>query len=95
MVKVGRPLDRERTAVYVLQVKATDGGFPPKSSVGTVEIAVSDINDNPPKCHQKTSKIQVAEDWPEEALLTCLSATDPDAGISGEFRYSYWVNLNF
>lgn len=41
-------LDRERQSSYQLLVQVQDGGSPPRSTTGTVHIAVLDLNDNSP-----------------------------------------------
>lgn len=44
-----KPLDREDTEKYLLQVMASDGKF---QATTEVEIFVLDINDNSPECSQ-------------------------------------------
>lgn len=41
-------LDRERQSNYQILVQVQDGGSPPRSTTGTVHIAVLDLNDNSP-----------------------------------------------
>lgn len=41
-------LDRERQSSYQLLVQVQDAGSPPRSTTGTVHIAVLDLNDNSP-----------------------------------------------
>lgn len=41
-------LDRERQSSYQLLVQVQDGGSPPRSTTGTMHIAVLDLNDNSP-----------------------------------------------
>ena len=41
-------VDYERARMYQLTVQATDGGKPPLSNQATVNVTVTDINDNPP-----------------------------------------------
>lgn len=41
-------LDRERQSSYQLLVQVQDSGSPPRSTTGTVHIAVLDLNDNSP-----------------------------------------------
>ncbi|XP_053575597.1 protocadherin gamma-B5-like [Bombina bombina] len=43
-----QPMDRETTSNYNIIVKAEDGGSPPLFSNKTIQLAISDINDNPP-----------------------------------------------
>lgn len=41
-------LDRERQSSFQLLVQVQDGGSPPRSTTGTMHIAVLDLNDNSP-----------------------------------------------
>lgn len=45
------PLDREQCSLYIINVTASDGLF---VSQTTVEVTVTDINDNDPVCDQVT-----------------------------------------
>ena len=47
-----RPLDREEQDIYFLNITATDGLFVTQA---TVEVTVSDVNDNSPVCDQVRS----------------------------------------
>ncbi|XP_025029329.1 protocadherin gamma-B3-like, partial [Python bivittatus] len=42
------PLDRESTPAYNLTITATDKGTPPLSTLKTISLEISDINDNAP-----------------------------------------------
>lgn len=55
------PLDYERAHNYILTVVATDLGTPPLSTQATVNISVSDSNDNPPVFTQLSYNAQVKE----------------------------------
>ncbi|KAF3823800.1 hypothetical protein GH733_007268 [Mirounga leonina] len=48
LVKVKKKLDRERVSGYSLLVQAVDSGIPAMSSTATVNIDISDVNDNSP-----------------------------------------------
>lgn len=48
------PLDREERNLYVINVTASDGFF---VSQATVEVTVTDSNDNSPICNQVRIKI--------------------------------------
>lgn len=48
VVSVLDPLDYERAHNYQLTVQATDGGEPPLSNHATVNVTITDINDNAP-----------------------------------------------
>ncbi|XP_065207257.1 fat-like cadherin-related tumor suppressor homolog isoform X3 [Planococcus citri] len=80
---VVRPLDREMTASYSLQVKATDGGTPEMSSYALVSIEVTDVNDNPPLFLLPNYTCVVQEDkipgWP----VCQLNVSDADISPNG------------
>jgi protocadherin Fat 1/2/3 len=56
------PLDFEASHEYYLTVEATDGGTPPLSDMATVNINLTDVNDNSPAFGQATYAAVVAED---------------------------------
>ncbi|KAK5908582.1 hypothetical protein CgunFtcFv8_016625 [Champsocephalus gunnari] len=80
------PLDRETTDQYRLIVTASDGN-PGGTSTATVNIVVTDVNDNDPEFDPTiTTNFTVQE---EEANLFVgqVRATDPDAGLNGQVHY--------
>ncbi|XP_047441135.1 protocadherin gamma-C4-like [Mugil cephalus] len=46
-------LDRETFSEYNIVIKATDLGSPPLSTKRTINVTVTDVNDNPPVIHSK------------------------------------------
>lgn len=56
------PLDYEVSHEYYLTVEATDGGSPPLSDMATVNINLTDVNDNSPVFSQETFTAVVSED---------------------------------
>ncbi|XP_019311695.1 protocadherin-16 [Panthera pardus] len=87
-------LDRERQSSYQLLVQVQDGGNPPRSTTGTVHIAVLDLNDNSPTFLQASGAaggglpIQVPDRVPPGTLVTTLQAKDPDEGENGTILYT-------
>lgn len=64
-------LDYESSHEYYLTVEATDGGTPSLSDVVTVNINVTDINDNSPVFSQDTYTAVVSEDaMLEQSVIT-------------------------
>lgn len=64
-------LDYESSHEYYLTVEATDGGTPSLSDVATVNINVTDINDNSPVFSQDTYTTVVGEDAAlEQSVIT-------------------------
>ncbi|XP_061645616.1 protocadherin-15-like isoform X3 [Phyllopteryx taeniolatus] len=81
-----KPLDRETNDRYRLVVTASDGN-PGGTSTTTVDIVVTDVNDNDPEFDPApTANFTVRE---EEAnlLVGQVKATDPDAGANGQLGY--------
>ncbi|XP_025753395.1 protocadherin-15 isoform X8 [Oreochromis niloticus] len=86
LLLLDKPLDRETTDQYRLIVTASDG-HPGGTTTTTVNIVVTDVNDNDPKFDLTIpSNFSVRE---EEANLFVgrVRATDPDAGANGQVRY--------
>ncbi|XP_056450911.1 protocadherin alpha-C2-like [Gadus chalcogrammus] len=75
---VSQPLDRETTSRYEITLRVRDRGSPPLGENETLILEVLDINDNAPAFPQSSYTIHVAENNALGALLTSLSAYDPD-----------------
>uniref|UniRef100_A0AAV2J7I2 Uncharacterized protein n=1 Tax=Knipowitschia caucasica TaxID=637954 RepID=A0AAV2J7I2_KNICA len=79
------PLDREDRNLYVINVTASDGFF---VSQATVEVSVTDTNDNIPICDQSVYTVSVSEDVPVNSVVARVVAADADVGISAWIQYS-------
>ncbi|XP_060759803.1 protocadherin alpha-C2-like [Neoarius graeffei] len=77
-VVVSEPLDREKVAEYDITFTVTDRGNPPLSDNETVTLELLDVNDNVPQFPQSFYTIRVMENNPPGALLSSLTAHDPD-----------------
>jgi len=75
---VSEPLDREMTSRYDITLRVRDRGSPSLGENETVILEVLDINDNAPAFPQSFYTIHVPENNAPGALLTSLSAYDPD-----------------
>lgn len=73
-------LDREMTSNYWLVAQATDGGG--RWCRAVVQLAVTDVNDNPPVFTLPQYTVSIYEDTVIKALLTRIQAIDPDEGDS-------------
>ena len=60
-MSIRESLDFERAYSYQLTVQATDGGEPPLSNHATVNVTVTDINDNQPIFLQNSYSVIVNE----------------------------------
>lgn len=72
------PLDREKTPVYNLIARATDGGG--KFCQSKIHLVLEDVNDNPPLFSSDHYTACVYENTATKALLTRVQANDPDVG---------------
>ncbi|XP_056133136.1 protocadherin alpha-C2 [Lampris incognitus] len=75
---VSEPLDRERVPEYDVTFIVTDAGTPPLSDNETITVHLLDVNDNAPNFPQSFYTIRVMENNAPGALLSSLSAFDPD-----------------
>ncbi|CAL8401954.1 unnamed protein product [Boreogadus saida] len=75
---VSRPLDRETTSRYEITLRVRDRGSPPLGENETLVLEVLDVNDNAPAFPRSSYAVHVAENNAMGALLTSLSAHDPD-----------------
>lgn len=80
-------LDREARRTYNGHVIAIDGGSPPLSGSLELIVMVTDVNDNSPKFEKSFYNVSVLENLPVGSILTILTASDPDEGLSGMVRY--------
>uniref|UniRef100_A0A8C5XYH6 FAT atypical cadherin 1 n=1 Tax=Microcebus murinus TaxID=30608 RepID=A0A8C5XYH6_MICMU len=81
-------LDYESSHEYYLTVEATDGGTPSLSDVATVNINVTDINDNTPVFSQDTYTTVISEDAVLEQSVITVMADDADGPSNSHIRYS-------
>lgn len=71
-------LDYESSHEYYLTVEATDGGTPSLSDVVTVNVNVTDINDNTPVFSQDTYTAVISEDAVlEQSVITVRTFSPP------------------
>ncbi|XP_029959755.1 protocadherin gamma-A3-like isoform X23 [Salarias fasciatus] len=98
--------DRETVSEYNITIKATDGGSPPLSSSKTLNLKISDVNDNAPLFHNDRYSAYVTENNPAGISIFAISATDSDWSQNARISYiledtqvsgspvSTYVNLN-
>ncbi|XP_041830365.1 protocadherin-15-like isoform X2 [Melanotaenia boesemani] len=80
------PLDRESLDYYTLVVTASDG-HPNGTSTATVNIAVTDVNDNDPVFNSSLPVNLTVTEEQDHAYVGQIKATDPDLGASGQVHY--------
>ncbi|KAM4709804.1 protocadherin Fat 1 [Discoglossus pictus] len=82
-VKVNKLLDREKVSGYTLTIQAEDNGSPPRHNTTTVNIDVSDVNDNPPVFSKENYSIIIQENKPIGFSVLLLVVTDKDSSHNG------------
>ncbi|KAK6051645.1 cadherin domain protein [Cooperia oncophora] len=86
-----RALDRELPSEreFVIEVRATDHGTPPREGAANVTIKVLDKNDNAPMFERPQYDVRVMETAPVGSAVISVSATDPDdEAIDNLFTYT-------
>ncbi|XP_044772383.1 protocadherin-15 isoform X6 [Neomonachus schauinslandi] len=87
ILTLGKALDRESTDRYILIVTASDGR-PDGTSTATVNVVVTDVNDNAPVFDPFLPRNLSVVEEETNAFVGQVRATDPDAGINGQVHYS-------
>ncbi|XP_043932407.1 cadherin EGF LAG seven-pass G-type receptor 2 isoform X2 [Protopterus annectens] len=87
IVRTFRRLDRENVPVYDLKAFAMDKGVPPLKTPVNIQIAILDVNDNPPVFEKDEFDIFVEENSPIGLVVARITATDPDEGTNAQIMY--------
>ncbi|KAM6988350.1 LOW QUALITY PROTEIN: protocadherin Fat 3-like [Tautogolabrus adspersus] len=87
-ILVAHPLDYETCRDYFLTVEARDGGTPPLSAITTVNINLTDVNDNAPMFSRDVYTALVSEDATIGEPVVQLLAEDVDSQRNGAILYS-------
>ena len=87
LLRVVTQLDREKTSMYNLTVRAHDRGFPPQSSVQYIVVHILDENDNPPVMNPAHYSAIIPENASIGLSVVTVTATDADDGLNGRIRY--------
>uniref|UniRef100_A0A8C3AA70 FAT atypical cadherin 3a n=1 Tax=Cyclopterus lumpus TaxID=8103 RepID=A0A8C3AA70_CYCLU len=85
-ILVSQPLDYETCRDFFLTVEARDGGTPPLSAITTVNINLTDVNDNAPMFSRDLYTAVVSEDATTGESV--LVAEDVDRQLNGAILYS-------
>ncbi|XP_057676860.1 protocadherin Fat 3 isoform X2 [Corythoichthys intestinalis] len=87
LLTILRPLDRERTDRYFLNITVYDQGVPQMSNWRILTVIVEDANDNDPQFTQDAFTALVAENTPLGTQVVTVSAFDKDAGQNAQLSY--------
>ncbi|XP_048033399.1 protocadherin gamma-A6-like isoform X21 [Megalobrama amblycephala] len=80
-------LDRESVSDYNITITATDSGSPALSSQKTLNLKVSDVNDNPPRFQKSVYTAYVTENNSPGLSIFTLSAQDDDWNQNARISY--------
>ncbi|XP_034400092.1 protocadherin alpha-8-like [Cyclopterus lumpus] len=80
-------LDREKVSHYEITIKATDCGEPPLSTVKTLSIQISDVNDNSPHFDQNPLQFYLIENNIAGKTILSVSATDKDVNDNAAISF--------
>lgn len=94
LVIVSLPLDRESQPNYILSVVATDTGTPPLHASRTINLKVTDINDNAPEFDRELYRANVMEVSDPGTSVIQISASDKDEGNNSAISYSLMETPN-
>ncbi|XP_069467342.1 protocadherin-15 isoform X2 [Ambystoma mexicanum] len=92
ILSLAKGLDRESTDRYILIITASDGRID-GTSTATVNVVVTDVNDNGPVFDPYLPKNLSVQEEKINAFVGKVMATDADAGVNGQVYYSL-RNLN-
>ncbi|XP_041040000.1 cadherin-18-like isoform X2 [Carcharodon carcharias] len=83
-------MDREAREQYsvVIQAKDMAGQIGGLSGSTTINITLTDANDNPPRFPQKHYQLYVPESATVGTAVGKIKATDPDIGVNADMKYS-------
>uniref|UniRef100_A0AAY5L907 Protocadherin 2 alpha a 15 n=1 Tax=Esox lucius TaxID=8010 RepID=A0AAY5L907_ESOLU len=100
-------LDREKHSEYDLTIVAKDAGQPSLSSVKTIRVVVSDVNDNSPEFSQSPYTFYVTENNDPGASVFSVSSLDNDINenalisyhilrddVGNENKWASFLNIN-
>lgn len=88
IITIADLLDFEKTKDYFLTIQAVDGGIPPLSNMATVNISITDSNDNLPIFMQESYSARIREDAQIGDKILQVSANDLDSNENGQVSYS-------
>lgn len=79
-MKTAQIIDREKRSRYLLKAHVQDEGRSDWECTSTVEVLLSDVNDNAPEFAQELYSVNIPEDSEVGTLITKVHASDKDLG---------------
>lgn len=81
-------LNFESMSSYDLEIRALDGGQPPRSTSFSIPVSIIDMNDNKPTFNQSMYAVKIPRNSPVGTSVFRVVATDQDSGENGRISYS-------
>lgn len=94
-IKTAGKIDREKKSIYVLKVKAMDGGTPPLSSNVQIRINILDENDCVPDFGSVLYSVNINENISPGTSVLQVKAVDNDWGRNGDIYYRFERDHDF
>uniref|UniRef100_A0A665UML2 Si:ch73-379j16.2 n=1 Tax=Echeneis naucrates TaxID=173247 RepID=A0A665UML2_ECHNA len=88
-------LDREQVPHYEIIIKATDCGEPPLSTYKSLNIQISDVNDNSPHFSQNPLQFYLEENNVAGSTIFSVRATDNDLNENAAITYHIMRSFDF
>ncbi|XP_037908128.1 fat-like cadherin-related tumor suppressor homolog isoform X10 [Hermetia illucens] len=88
IVTLSGELDYEKTKDYFLTIQAVDGGTPPLSNLATLNISVTDSNDNSPQFLLNSYSARIREDAQIGDKILQVRAIDMDSDENARVSYN-------
>ncbi|KAI6650765.1 protocadherin Fat 4-like [Oopsacas minuta] len=97
VVSTTQVLDREDTSFYNFTIIASDLGSPSLSSLVSILILLTDVNDNFPRFNLPPSAdhftFEVLENASPQSVIGSITASDRDFGANGLLSYQLFSNI--
>ncbi|PAA52963.1 hypothetical protein BOX15_Mlig021969g1 [Macrostomum lignano] len=87
-------LDRETKPFHTIVIHAVDGGPVPLTGSVTVNVSLTDINDNPPFFTHESRTVSIPENYPLEKELFRVTASDRDASDIENLHYRFSLSAS-
>ena len=86
-LKIRSQLDYEQQENYTVVIGAKDGSSQPLSGFVTIQVEVTDENDNSPVFNQSIYRADIEEELPVNTTVLWVSASDADSAANAEVEY--------
>ncbi|CAN2391038.1 homophilic cell adhesion via plasma membrane adhesion molecules [Pristimantis euphronides] len=81
-------MDRERNPSYNVTIQCMDSGSPPLSTNKTLNLNISDVNDNAPAFEKMSYILYIGENNQPGTSIQTVRASDSDSDENGKITYS-------